>query len=152
MNELHLELTRQKAIYESQQQAIDGVKNLAEETSQIIAEGLTEFRTVLDHHDKDIVRIDQIVRSGNGSKPLIVRIALLEQELPNVKSEMIAIKDKIHQDHLKLLESVTKAMEEREAKALEDKKDRRSSRVAIIVAILSLLGTVVTAALSYFKP
>lgn len=146
------ELELQKALLEVSEKKLSEVKSLAEETSQIVAESLTEFRSLADHHDKDLVRLDQIVRSGNGNKPLIVRIALLEQEVPNVKNEMISIRDSIHKDHVKILEGVTKAVEDREAKVLEDKKDRRASRVAIIVAIVSLLGTVITAVLSYFKP
>lgn len=152
MNKLKLDLELQRATAESRKDILEEVKGLAEETSEIVAESLTEFRSIAGHHDKDIVRLDQIVRSGNGNKPLIVRIALIEQELPNVKNEMITIRDSIHKDHLKILAGMAKSLENREAKAIEDKKDRRDARVAIIVAIVSLIGTVVTAALAYFKP
>ena len=144
LNSLEKCLGQYEVTIRNQKECLSEVKALAEETSQIVAEGLTEFRQIVDTHSKTLDQLDTIIRSGNGNPPLLVRTALLENKIMGMKEEAISVKAEVSKQRGEASDLL--------AKAIEDKKDRRGAWVAIIVAVVSLLGTIATAVLAYFKP
>jgi len=143
LNLLEKSLAKYEIASENQKENISGVKELAEETSQIVAEGLTEFRQIVDNHSKTLDQLDIFIRSGNGNQSLLVRTALLEDKLQAVKEELKYAKGEASRHRGESAEML--------ARVIEDQKDKRSSNVAILVAVISLLGTIATAILTYFK-
>ena len=126
------------------QRSLSEIKALAEETSQLVAEGLTEFRQIVSYHGKNLEQLDKVTRTGNGES-LLVRVAIVERELETAKEAA----SKNREEAVTLME---KTAAEKTDAAASERKEKRSARVTLIIAVLSLLGTLATALISRLGP
>ena len=86
-----------------------------------------------------------MLTEGNGSAPLISRIALLENSADNIEGVIEDFAEEMDSMRAKAKHSAKKleiAMEGKKL-SLEDTKDKRRSLVAIVTSIIALLTTIV---------
>ena len=94
---------------------------------------------------KDVAILSKLLTEGNGSAPLISRIAILENSNDCIEGAIENFTEELSSLRIKAKSSAKKleiAIEDRKL-AVEDNKDKRRSMVAIITSIVALLTTLV---------
>ena len=105
---------------------------------------LAILTTDLTNISKDVAILSKLLTEGNGSAPLISRIALLENSADSIEGGIEELTEEIASIRVKAKHSAKKleiAMEDRKL-SLEDTKDKRRSLVAIVTSIVALLTTI----------
>ena len=94
---------------------------------------------------KDVAILSKLLTEGNGSAPLISRIAILENSTECLEGSMEDLTEEISSVRGRVKASTRKleaGMVDKKL-SLEDSKDKRRSLVAIITSIIALLATIV---------
>jgi len=94
---------------------------------------------------KDVAILSKLLTEGNGSAPLISRIAILENSTECLEGSMEDLTEEISSVRGRVKASTRKleAVMVDKKLSLEDSKDKRRSLVAIITSIIALLATIV---------
>ena len=98
----------------------------------------------LSNISKDVAILSKLLTEGNGSAPMISRIAILENSTDGLEEAIDYITEDISYIKIKTKSSEKKIQMAMESKKLylEDTKDKRRSLVAVVTSIIALLTTI----------
>lgn len=98
----------------------------------------TELKSLIAHMARDVTFLLSTVRDGNGKQPLTTRVHVLERDLQQVLAAVHAIEAKLDEVSARL---------ENPAVAVESTRGKWTAFATIVVATLSMVGTVLVAIL-----
>lgn len=131
------------------------VQNLSTETRDntiSLATVRAELSTVIG----DVKDLSRILKEGNGSKPVLTRIALLEHDISQFHNEIESLDKSINavsnnlsevKDKLTVLQEKYKTAIEKEKLDIEDNKSKRQVIIAVVTSILALIAAILGAVL-----
>lgn len=131
------------------------VQNLSTETRDntiSLATVRSELANVID----DVKDLSRILKEGNGSRPVLTRIALLEHDISQFHDEIESINNNVSlaskslsdiKDKLNILYQKYNTSLEKEKLSIEDTKSKRQVIIAIVTSVLALIAAVAGALL-----
>lgn len=143
-------------------QIATGLSTTAELVQNISAEtrdntiSLATVRSELSTVIGDVKDLSRILKEGNGSQPVLTRIALLEHDISQFHEEIESLSDSIDtvsdnlsemREKLNVLHDKYNTSIEKEKLDVEDNKSRRQVFIAIVTSVLALIAAIVGALL-----
>lgn len=117
---------------------------------------LATVRTELTTVTTDVRDLSRILKEGNGTRPVLTRVALLEHDIASLHEEVEDLGDgmtKVNnnlseiKDKLNILYEKYNTSLEKQKLTVEDKKSKRQVLIAIITSVLALIAAIVGALL-----
>ena len=108
---------------------------------------LATIKADLINVTEDVRSLNKILKEGNGTAPVLTRVALLEtltKRLEKAVTDVDASLSSIKESLATLTQKVTEIADSKKL-ALEDKKSRRNVMIAIITSIVALASAILAA-------
>ena len=117
---------------------------------------LATVRTELTTVTTDVKDLSRILKEGNGTRPVLTRVALLEHDIASLHEEVEDLgdgMDKVNanlseiKDKLNILYEKYNTSLEKQKLTVEDTKSKRQVLIAIITSVLALIAAIAGALL-----
>lgn len=131
------------------------IESLAVETKDIAID-LASLETEIENITENVKSLSKILKDGNGSEPVIARLAVLETTTKNLENRISEIHLKVDDFKLKLVlleqneKQEEKDKEKREDLEIENSRQRSTNRLQILIAIATAIVSFLVAIFSAF--
>jgi hypothetical protein len=108
---------------------------------------LAIIKTDLTNVTKDVRTLSKILREGNGTAPVLSRIAVLETTATQLSTSLASLDNKANSNKGKVEALAVKTADLASTKNIdaEDKKSRRQALMAIVTSIIALIAAILVA-------